>query len=135
MELYPDGRVNREIEFGVSRHRPDFLIELDDRAIIVEIDEDQHNREYSYSGGAEDRRNQCLRESIGKPIIMIRLNPDSYRKNGSVIAGSFSYVRDRLDIEPDEFGKRFEELANVITEQIHSDDIEDFQEIYLFFNE
>ncbi len=135
LELYPDGRANREIEFGVSRHRPDFLIELDDRAIIIEIDEDQHNREYSYSKDSEDCRNQCLRESIGKPIIMIRLNPDSYHKNGSVIGGSFMYVHDRLAIEPDEFGKRFEELANVITEQIHSDDIEDFQEIYLFFNE
>ena len=133
--LYPGSKSNKEIVKGVSRHRPDLLIEFDDRVIIVEIDEDQHSRIYSYDKDTEDRRNNCFIESIKKPIFMIRLNPDNYRSNGELVRGSFTYNSNkRLVAIEEEFIRRYEILLETV-KKCESCPLNVFQTIKLFFNE
>jgi hypothetical protein len=136
--LYPNGRANKEIIGGVSRHRPDFIIETDDFAIIVEIDEDQHSRTYSYAKDQEDHRNECLIESIGKPIIMIRVNPDRYVSNGDQFSACFSLRNGKLIKIDEEFNRRYDIMVKTIADEIESAQTIDLPSLKvksLFFNE
>ena len=133
--LYPGSKSNKEIVKGISRHRPDLLIEFDDRVIIVEIDEDQHSRIHSYDKDTENRRNDCFVESIKKPIFMIRLNPDNYRSNGELVRGSFTYNSNkRLVAIEEEFIRRYDILLETV-KNCESCPLSVFQTIKLFFNE
>jgi hypothetical protein len=65
-----------------SKKRPDLRILLDDRIIIIEIDEDQHKR---YSDSCECARLNEIINSIDlkATTYIIRFNPDSYILNSS----------------------------------------------------
>lgn len=55
--------------------RPDFYFEQDTHVIIIENDEDQHNR-LSYCD--ESDRTDAIQQTIENPLIMLRFNPDKY---------------------------------------------------------
>jgi hypothetical protein len=59
--------------------RPDFVLILDERAIIIEVDEHQHE---SYPENCEVTRFVNISMSYGgSPVIWIRYNPDSFKIN------------------------------------------------------
>lgn len=71
---------DKPIEGGCSKKRPDLLLDMGDYAIIVEIDENQHN---SYDTTCEDVRKMHLWEDLQcRQIVFIRFNPDKYTING-----------------------------------------------------
>jgi hypothetical protein len=67
---------NRKIAGGISLCKPDLLLDLDKHTIIIEVDENQHNR---YDCSCENKRlMQLSQDNKHKPIVFIRFNPDCY---------------------------------------------------------
>ena len=113
-EIYSDIILDKAIDGGCSRKRPDGLIDLYTHSIIIEIDEDQH-RGYS----CENKRSMQLFTDLGsRPIIFIRLNPDSYISNGKRMKGCFNVSKSSGELIPNkkEISERFNMLLETIDE-------------------
>jgi hypothetical protein len=68
--------IDKTIQDGCSRRRPDLICDLGYQVIIVEIDENQHNK---YDCSCENKRIMELSQDVGhRPIVFIRFNPDDY---------------------------------------------------------
>jgi hypothetical protein len=81
--------LDKKIEDGCSKRRPDLLCDLGYQVIIVEVDENQHT---DYDCSCENKRIMQLSEDVGhRPIIFIRFNPDDYiNLNGEKIASCWT---------------------------------------------
>jgi hypothetical protein len=67
---------DKRIIGGDSYKRPDILLDISSHIIIVEIDENQHDR---YDCTCENKRMMQLSSDLKyKSIIFIRFNPDKY---------------------------------------------------------
>ena len=70
--LVLDQRVNG----GCSNRRPDVLLDMGEYVIIIEIDENQHQ---DYDCTCENKRlMELFQDCGGRPMAMIRFNPDKY---------------------------------------------------------
>ena len=68
--------ADKQVKDGCSSKRPDLLLDLGYQIIIVEVDENQHNK---YDCSCENKRLMELSQDLGhRPIIFIRFNPDDY---------------------------------------------------------
>ena len=68
--------LDKKIEYGCSKRRPDLMCDLGYQVIIVEIDENQHT---DYDCSCENKRMMQLSQDVEhRPIIFIRFNPDEY---------------------------------------------------------
>jgi hypothetical protein len=68
--------VDKQIQDGCSRKRPDLILDLGNLVIIIEIDENQHN---TYDCSCENKRIMQLSQDVQhRPIVFIRFNPDEY---------------------------------------------------------
>lgn len=112
-EIYSNIILDKTISGGCSRRRPDGFIDCLTHSIIIEIDEDQH---VGYESHCDNRRTMELFQDLGeRPIIFIRLNPDSYKVNGKTIKGCFSRSKSgELKVIKKEFSKRFAALQESI---------------------
>ena len=86
-EKFPDFTWihDKKVEDGCSKRRPDLLLDMGDRIIIVEIDENKHT---AYDCSCENKKLMEISKDLQhRPIIFIRFNPDSYiDKNGVKIS-------------------------------------------------
>jgi hypothetical protein len=75
--------IDRKIQDGCSKRRPDLLLDLGYQVIIVEVDENQHQ---IYDCSCENKRLMLLSQDVGhRPIVFIRFNPDDYiTKDGKI---------------------------------------------------
>ena len=88
------------------------LSDLDDRVIIIEIDENQHK---GYNTD-ELLRLDTIQKAINKKVICIRFNPDSFIKDNVRTSSCFK-LNDNKKIEiskPDEFENRLKHLEKYI---------------------
>jgi hypothetical protein len=68
--------IDKRIQDGCSRKRPDLFLDLGYQIIIVEVDENQHD---TYDCSCENKRLMELSQDVNyRPIIFIRFNPDDY---------------------------------------------------------
>jgi hypothetical protein len=75
-DIYTDIVIDKTIEGGTSKRRPDGLIQMEGYSIVIEIDEGQHLK---YDTLCENRRTMEIFQDLGsKPVVFIRLNPDGY---------------------------------------------------------
>jgi hypothetical protein len=75
--------IDKKIQDGCSRRRPDLLLDLGYQVIIVEVDENQHE---SYDCSCENKRLMILSQDVGhRPLVFIRFNPDNYLTTDSKI--------------------------------------------------
>ena len=76
--------LDKKVEDGCSRRRPDLMCDLGYQIIIVEVDENQHT---DYDCSCENKRLMEISQDLGhRPIIFIRFNPDDYiNSNGEKI--------------------------------------------------
>lgn len=75
-----DTAVQDIVTCSERRYRPDAYAELPLFNLIVECDESQH---VDYDRGCELKRViELLAASCGKPLTVIRWNPDGYRRDG-----------------------------------------------------
>jgi hypothetical protein len=76
-----DWSCDKMVEGGCSRRRPDMMLDLGEKLIIVEVDENQH---VDYDSSCEIARLNQLSLDVGmRPIVYLRFNPDGYY-NGAV---------------------------------------------------
>lgn len=81
-----DWSTDRKIEDGCSKRRPDLLLDLGYKVIIIEVDEYKHS---SYTVECETRRLNDISLDLGcRPIQMIRFNPDAYTNSDFVKVSS-----------------------------------------------
>lgn len=81
---YPDFTwiADKKVLDGCSKKRPDLLLDLGYQVLVIEIDENQHNR---YDCSCENKRLMELSQDIGhRPMIFIRFNPDAYINNKNI---------------------------------------------------
>ena len=112
--------LDKKIEGGCSRYRPDVFIDCLTHSIIAEIDENQHD---SYDCTCENKRLMTLFQDLGdRPLVMIRFNPDDYKtREGKSIPSCFIYknknglpsIKNKYD-----WGKRLEVLKETIERHI-----------------
>lgn len=62
---------------------PDLMVQVGPLLLIVEIDEKQHRRQID-----RDQERTMRLKSKFSPLILVRINPDSYRGRGSMITQS-----------------------------------------------
>jgi hypothetical protein len=81
--------IDKKVQDGCSRRRPDLLLDMGTHIIIVEIDENQHA---NYDSTCEHRRIMEISQDLGhRPIVFIRFNPDDYvDENNAKIQSCFS---------------------------------------------
>ena len=75
-------REDKRVPGGCSKYRPDLVLDLSDRVIISEVDENQH---WCYEQTREFRRTMALKHDLNRgegladrPLVLIRFNPDGY---------------------------------------------------------
>lgn len=68
--------IDKKVEDGCSRRRPDLLVDLGYQIIIIEIDENQHT---NYDCSCDNKRLMEISRDMGhRNIVFIRFNPDDY---------------------------------------------------------
>ena len=78
---FPKFIHNRQFATGV---RPDFIWEACDAVFIIECDENQHK--WTYGHYTEAGRNmQILQKCNGKPLVVMRFNPDIFVVEGEIM--------------------------------------------------
>ncbi len=114
-ELYPDMILDKKINGGCSNRRPDGLIDLYTHCLVIEIDEGQH---INYS--CENKRTMEIFQDLGcRPVVYIRLNPDSYTTGDKKHKSAFITTKATGILSPveKEFSKRFNTLLKEIEKQ------------------
>ena len=93
---------------GPKNHRPDVLLELDDRVIIIEIDENQHK----WYNTDELLRLDIIQKAINKKVICIRFNPDNFIRDNVRTSSCFKLNDNEIFeiIKKDEFECRLKYL-------------------------
>jgi hypothetical protein len=119
-------RINKKIDGGCSRRKPDILIDKNIFSIIIECDENQHE---NYE--CENKRNMELFQDLGsRPLVIIRFNPDSFKTNGVTYSGCFQsvshlYQKKFYNLNEYEWIKRIDILEDVIKKYMNMQDIPD----------
>ena len=62
-----------------GKYRPDFLYDATTHYVVVEVDEDQHDR---YDHECERVRMVNILEALGMRCVFVRYNPDAFRIDG-----------------------------------------------------
>ncbi len=117
-KIYSDMKLDKIISGGCSKRRPDGFIDCLTHCIIIEIDEDQH---LSYNTTCDNRRTMELFQDVGdRPLIFIRLNPDSYVQNDKRIKSVFTKSRKTGELSQNKkmFAQRFEMLHGAVATAI-----------------
>jgi len=78
-----DWIFDKKVLDGYSKRRPDIYLDLGYQIIIIEVDENKHEK---FDCSCENKRMIELSQDFNhRPIIFIRFNPDEYLKNGKLI--------------------------------------------------
>jgi hypothetical protein len=126
--------IDKQINDGCTKRRPDLIIDCLTHVINIEIDEEQHKSK-SYTPECEESRYNELFTAFGdRPIICIRFNPDKYiiKKNNKEIKieGIFKNTK----INEKELDERMKILIKTIKDSIEKIQEETFSIKYLFYD-
>lgn len=128
--------LNKSIENGLYKYRPDILIELKTHAIIIEIDENQHrSSDYTMDN---IRINQIFNDLNKTKCIFIRFNPDKYSlKNGSIFESCFKKNKFGIYEISDniQWNYRLDKLKSTINYYIDNIPNENILNVYLFYDD
>jgi hypothetical protein len=78
---YPDYTwiLDKQVEGGCSRKRPDILLDMGEFVLNIEVDENQHG---AHDCTCENKRLMQIFLDVGsRPLVVIRFNPDTYTNN------------------------------------------------------
>jgi hypothetical protein len=109
--------ADKQIKNGCSSKRPDLLLDLGYQIIIVEIDENQHNK---YDCSCENKRLMELSQDLGhRPIIFIRFNPDDYININNQRVRSCWSITKKTGIVKIEYKKEWNNRLECLKDQIN----------------
>lgn len=126
---------DKKIDDGCSRKRPDFFFECYTHSVIVEVDEEQHK---GYDSVCEQKRLYQLFEDLAdRPLVIIRFNPDAYKKGKKEkVNGCFSSDdKKNLIVDEQEFNYRMRDLILFLDFHLNNIPSELFTEVKLFYDE
>jgi hypothetical protein len=69
------------------------MIDCDSYFLIIEVDENQHNR---YEKECEEPRMNMITQSLGMPTFWIRYNPDDYKDENNIKSDITNSERENL---------------------------------------
>lgn len=133
-EYYSDMVLDKSIDGGCSKRRPDGFIDCLTHSVIVEIDEDEH---IGYDDMCENRRiMELYLDAALRPIVFVRLNPDGYRRDGKKIDSIFKKTKTgELKCNKCEFERRFTELKAAVDNAIVTIPTKSITVIHLCFTD
>jgi hypothetical protein len=111
---FPDVNIvlDKSVEGGCSRYRPDVLIDMLTHTIIIEVDENQHD---AYDCTCENKRMMQLFTDLGeRPLVMIRFNPDDYIDSKACKAESCFTYDNKLGLPKVSCNKRWDTRLKVL---------------------
>ena len=134
-----DWVADKKVSGGCSKRRPDLLLDLGNKCIIVEVDENQHT---DYNCSCENKRIMELSQDVGhRDIIFIRFNPDKYKKCGQNISSCWGINGNGLccvkKTKKKEWDSRLKVLAQTIDYWIRPQNITErtIETIPLFYDQ
>jgi hypothetical protein len=112
-----DWTADRTIAGGCSRRRPDMFLDLGSHVLIVEVDENMHER---YDCSCENKRLMELSQDVAhRPLIFVRFNPDKYiDQDGSNVSSCWSTGKDGITRIGRGQKKKWETRLTRLAEQI-----------------
>lgn len=127
---------DKPIHGGCSKYRPDILIDCLTHSIVIECDEEQHERrEYT----CENKRTMTLFRDLGnRPAVLIRFNPDSYTdKNGVKVESCFKLTPklQQQSIFKKEWGKRLKVVIDTVEKYLSNVPEKELTVEHLFYDE
>ena len=122
--------LDKVVEGGCSRRRPDVAIDFGSHCLMIEIDEHQHA---SYE--CEQKRMMELYEDVGfRNIVFLRFNPDEYKDGKKKYKTPFEYTPTGiLRLNQAEFDRRIAELVARIRIYQSNEPTEPVTIEYLFY--
>ncbi len=84
---------DKVIDASCNLKRPDIVIDCDSYFLIIEVDENQHNR---YQKECEEPRMNMITQSLGMPTFWIRYNPDDYKDENNIKSDITNSERENL---------------------------------------
>ena len=119
VKRFPEYKFILDKAIGPMKHRPDMLLELDDRVLIIEIDENQHK---GYKTN-ELLRLDIIQKSINKKVICLRFNPDSFTKDNVKTSSCFKLNDKKIFevVKQNEFQNRLNHLFKFIKKYSSND--------------
>ena len=132
-----DWITDKRIQDGCSGKKPDMMIDLGYKVLIIEIDENKHS---GYS--CENRRLMEISKDVNhRPVVFIRYNPDAYIKNNEKISSCWGDNGNGICCvkknKQKEWGERLKRLEDEISKIIIEGKEEEpkmIEVIHLFFN-
>jgi hypothetical protein len=115
--IFLNWRLDKRVDNGCSRRRPDILIECGAHTVIVEVDENQH-RGYTCE---EVRMNDLFADLGCQPCALIRFNPDKYVDAlGKKHPGCFAFhkVTGATLLQKDAFDTRIAVLLDKVADAV-----------------
>lgn len=129
--------MDKKIQDGCSRRRPDLFLDMGSHVIIVEIDENQHT---DYDCSCENKRLMEISQDIGhRPVVFIRFNPDDYidetgAKKRSCFTADKTGIMKVAKTKQKEWNERIDSLKSQIQYWSHHTTEKTVETIQLFFD-
>ena len=112
-----------------SYKRPDVFIRLETHDIIIENDEFGHTHHSYYKSDSEAERLRTINDIIGRPLWVIRFNPDKHTNADGKLVESLFNADNTLKSES-RFNSAMQELNDCVLECIETEP-EDFEIIFM----
>jgi hypothetical protein len=111
-----DWVIDRAIQDGCSKRRPDAIVDLGYQVLIVEVDEHQHT---DYDCSCENKRIMMLSEDVGhRPIVFLRFNPDNYKTPDKNITSCWGITEKGMCVIKKNKRAEWESRLDVLKQQI-----------------
>ncbi len=110
--------LDKKVEDGCSRRRPDFLLDMGSHIIIIEVDENQHT---DYDCSCENKRLMEISQDLQhRSIVFIRFNPDSYIKlDGTKIESCWKINKSGTMLINKKYENEWNERIKILIDQIN----------------
>lgn len=137
--------LDKRVQDGCSRRRPDLLVDFGPFILIIEVDENQHTE---YDTTCEHKRlmeisQDCAIQTedglIHRPIVVIRFNPDAYTKpDGTRISSCWRLTPKRsimavMTTKLTEWAQRLDKLNQTIAFWIANPPEKTIEIVHLFY--
>jgi hypothetical protein len=126
--------IDKPIDGGCSKKRPDMFLDFGSHVLIIEVDENQHNNTL-----CENKRLVILSQDIShRPLVIIRFNPDSYKIGQTNVTSCWSTTNLGIHTvkrsKQKEWKERLECLYTQIEYWINNIPDKTIENVYLFYN-
>lgn len=127
--------LDKQIQGGCSKKRPDMFLDLLTHVIVVEIDEEQHKKE-EYTSCETNWLASIFSDVAERPTIFLRFNPDKYTSNDKKHKSCFKVNKQGIRVLncKKDFAERIEMLTSRIIHYIDTP-VEKLMTVeYLFYD-